>query len=146
MVHEVSEETIRKLSEANKGKKSSFYIDGRSSERQKFYRSWIWRKQRGRVLYRDDRTCQGCGWTEDEAGPLEGHHIDPLRDTEYDWNRYPDDLVASLCDVCHPKSDKQEGRMRWPINGRSDEARLERLRDPKSWQTCLDEFSEPDDR
>ena len=146
MGHEVSEETRRKLSEANKGEKSSFYIDGRSSERQKFYRGWIWRKQRGRVLYRDNRTCQGCGWTEDEAGPLEGHHIDPLRETEYDWNRYPDDLVASLCDVCHPKSDKQEGRMRWPINGRGDEARLERLRDPKSWQTCLDEFSEPDDR
>ncbi len=146
MGHEVSEETRRKLSEAFKGAKSSFYIDGRSSERQKFYRGRIWRNQRGRVLCRDNRTCQGCGWTENEAGPLEGHHIDPLRDTEYDWNKYPDDLVASLCDVCHPKTDKQGGRMKWPVNARGNEARLERLRDPKSWQTYLDEFIEPDDQ
>jgi 5-methylcytosine-specific restriction endonuclease McrA len=140
MGHPVSDETRKKLSEANKGENSSFYKDGRSSERQQFYRSWIWRKQRERVLERNNRTCQGCGWTENEVKKLEAHHIDPLRETEHSWNNYPDDLVASLCETCHPPTDSQGERMKGPLNGRGDSAKPERLNNPKYRQLKLDDL------
>ncbi len=138
MGHPVSDETRKKLSEANKGENNPSYKDGRSSERQLFYRSWIWRKQRERILERDKHTCQGCGWTENEVKRLEGHHVDPLAETEHDWNNYPDDLVVPLCDVCHPKADSQDERMKWPLNGRGDSAKPERLNNPKNRQLKLD--------
>jgi 5-methylcytosine-specific restriction endonuclease McrA len=139
MGHPVSDITREKLAKACGGENSSFYIDGRSSERQQFYRSWVWEKQKERVLQRDNFTCQGCGWTEEEAGPLECHHIDPLRETEYDWKKYPDDLVVPLCGVCHPNAERQEGRMKPPINGRGEDARLDRLENPPWKQMRLDE-------
>ncbi len=140
MGHPVSDETRKKLSDANKGEKNPSYKDGRSSERQLFYRSWIWRKQRERVLERDNRICQGCGWTENEVKRLEGHHIDPLAETDQDWNNYPDDLVVPLCDVCHPKADSQDERMKGPLNGRGEAAKPERLNNPKYRQLKLDDL------
>lgn len=146
MGHEVSEETRRKLAEAARGDKSYFWKGGVSSKRQRYYRSWTWRKTAEGIKRRDNHTCQGCGWKKDEVAKLGVHHIDPLEDTEYDERNYPDELLVTLCEVCHPKSEYQDGQMKWPINGRDDEARLERLSNPKSWQTYIDEFSEPDDQ
>jgi hypothetical protein len=139
MGHPVSDETKAKLAKACGGENSPFYIDGRSSEKQKFYRSWEWQKQKKRALENNNRTCQGCGWTEEEAGTLECHHIDPLGETEYEWKRYPDDLVVPLCKVCHPVTEGQDGRMKRPLNGRGDDAKLDRLENPPWKQGRLSE-------
>jgi len=77
---------------------------------------------------------------------MSGHYVIPLEDWEDDWYDDSDELVTTLCEVCYRKSEYQDAKMKWPINGRGDDARLERLRDPKSSQTYLDEFSEPDDQ
>ena len=131
MGHPVSEETRKKLSEANKGENNPAFKDGRSSERQRFYRSNEWGEQRERVLKRDNHTCQGCGWTDDEVKRLQCHHIDPLADTEYEWDKYPDDMVVPLCEVCHPPTESQDGKMKKPLNGRGSNAKPERLNNPK---------------
>jgi hypothetical protein len=68
------------------------------------------------------------------------HHIDPLHTTAHDPANYPDDLLSTLCIVCHAKTDDQDGDVKWPINGRGDEARLDRLQNPEDKQTSLDDF------
>lgn len=140
MGHEVSEETRKKLADAAKGEKSSFWKGGISGKRERFYRSWQWRRQATRVKSRDNNTCQGCGWTENEAKELGVHHIDPLETTEYNPYDYPDELLATLCKVCHAKTEQQGGELLWPVNGRGDESKLDRLENPESRQTKLDEF------
>jgi 5-methylcytosine-specific restriction endonuclease McrA len=144
MGHPVSKETRKKLAEANRGEKSYFWKGGVSGEKQKFYRSWQWRMQNERVKARDNSTCQGCGWTEAEVknadGKLNGHHVIPLEDYNGDWHSYPDEKVTTLCEVCHGASEYQDGKEKWPLNGRGDDARLDRLTYPHNRQTSLDEF------
>lgn len=47
--------------------------------------------------------------------------------------------MAPLCDVCHPLSDRQDGRMKKPLNGRGEDAKLDRLDNPPWKQMKLDE-------
>jgi hypothetical protein len=145
MGHPVSEETRKKLADAARGEKSFFWKGGVSGERQRFYRSWHWRMQSERVMNRDDHTCQGCGWTKSEVEKrdekMDVHHVKPLEKWEGDENDYPDDLLTTLCRVCHSKSEYQDEELKGPLNGRGDDARLDRLNSPKSRQSSLDDFS-----
>ncbi len=134
MGHKVSEETRRKISESLKGGRSSWWKDGRSSERQRFYSSAHWIEQRARILERDNHTCQGCGWTETEAGRVAVHHIIPLSEGVYDAYDYPDELLITLCSVCHTVTELQRGYEKWPVNGRGIHARLDRLMGPRPWR------------
>jgi hypothetical protein len=144
MGHSVSDETREKLAEAARGEKSSFWRGGVSGEKAKFYASWQWKKQTERTMTRDNHTCQGCGWTEEEvkaAGQtLNSHHMIPLENYEEDWDKYPDEKVTTLCDTCHGASEYQKGEEKWPVNGRGEDARLDRLSNPESRQATLDEF------
>ena len=142
MGHPVSDDTRKKLADALKGKKSRWYKDGRSSDRQRYYRSWRWRRKTEQIKRRDNNTCQGCGWNEDEAGPLGVHHIAPLQNTKYDESNYPDDLLATLCKPCHAKTEEQDGDLKWPVNSRGRDAKLDRLKNPKPAQTHLPNFRE----
>lgn len=140
MGHEVTMEAREKISRALSGPKNPSYIDGRSSERQSFYRSYIWQQQRERVSERDKHTCQGCGRTEEEVGSLSGHHIEPLRTTKFDWADYPDELVVTLCKKCHNKSDSQPGRFKKPVNARGKTGHLERLNDDCPWDDFIEDM------
>jgi hypothetical protein len=40
----------------------------------------------------------------------------------------------------HAKIEQQDGDLLWPVNGRGDEAKLDRLENPESRQTKLDDF------
>ncbi|NHI83613.1 MAG: hypothetical protein EAX81_04865 [Candidatus Thorarchaeota archaeon] len=97
--------------------------------------------QAARVKRRDDNTCQACGWTEREAGELGVHHIKPLEDWEGNPHDYPDELLCTLCKVCHTISEAQGGEMKWPINGRGEDVKYERLNNPEWRQSRLPEFS-----
>ncbi|MHA1136706.1 MAG: NUMOD3 domain-containing DNA-binding protein [Candidatus Thorarchaeota archaeon] len=144
MGHTVSDETREKLAEANSGEKCFFWKGGISGEKSKFYASWEWGKQKERTKARDDYTCLGCGWNEEEleeiGQKLNSHHVIPLEEYEGDWKSYPDDKIATVCDTCHGVSEYQDGDEKWPVNGRGEDARLDRLSNPKSQQTTLDEF------
>ena len=138
MGHAVSDDARRKLADAARGEKSYFYKDGRSSKRRRFYRDWRWRRQAERVKERDNRTCQGCGWTESEVRRLDVHHIDPISDSDQDPFDYPDDLLATLCEKCHSTTEYQDGDMKYPVNGRGEDARLDRIENPRWKQETLD--------
>lgn len=71
---------------------------------------------------------------------LNSHHVIPLEDYEGEWKSYPDDKIATVCDTCHGASEYQDGEEKWPVNGRGDDAQLDRLSNPKSEQSTLDEF------
>jgi hypothetical protein len=146
MGHSVSDETRKKLADANRGEKCFFWKGGVSNRRQLFYSSWEWSVQSERVKRRDDYTCQGCGWTQDDVKRakvkkgLPVHHAIPLEDWDGDPSEYPDFLLATMCLKCHSKSDQQKGAMKWPINSRGDDAKLENLENPRERQTSLDDF------
>jgi hypothetical protein len=143
MGHEVSEETRKKLADAARGENSYFWKGGISGERERFYSSWEWKTQRERILQRDNHTCLGCGWNADEVQKMCVHHIDPLETTEQDPYDYPDELLATLCDICHGATEYQDGSqgdLLWPVNGRGEEAKLHRVEDLKSKQTKMDDF------
>jgi len=133
MGHPVSLETRDKLAAIFRGEGSYFYKDGRSSDRQKFYRSSHWRSQCARIEKRDEGVCQGCGWNEKEARSLSGHHIEPLSVTKYDPHDYPDELVVTLCKPCHSKSELGTGNYKYPLNARGDKAKPERISLTKPW-------------
>jgi cytochrome c553 len=64
----------------------------------------------------------------------------PLEEYDADWYSYPDEKVVTLCTSCHGATEYQQDEEKWPINGRGDEAKLDRLANPKSEQTTLDEY------
>ncbi|MHA2023369.1 MAG: HNH endonuclease [Candidatus Thorarchaeota archaeon] len=126
MGHEVSDEARAKLAEANRGEKSSFYKDGRSNMRRRFYASWEWKVQSGRVREEDNYTCYACGVTQEDLDAEKNfpvHHVIPLDDWVGDPVDYPDFLLATLCPKCHYKSDRIEGAMKWPTNSRGEDAK-----------------------
>ena len=65
----------------------------------------------------------------------------PLEEHEGDWHSYPDEKVATLCTTCHGASEYQKGDEKSPVNGRGEDAKLERLSNPESEQTTLDDFA-----
>ncbi|MHA2379662.1 MAG: hypothetical protein ACXADS_10305 [Candidatus Thorarchaeota archaeon] len=144
MGHPVSKETREKLADAARGDKSYFWRGGISGERQRFYRSWQWRMQSERVMNRDNHTCQGCGWTKSEVEKRDEkmgvHHMKALDEWGGDGYDYPDDLLTTLCQVCHGKSEYQDGDLKRPTDGRGDDAKLDRLKSQKSKQSALDDF------
>jgi 5-methylcytosine-specific restriction endonuclease McrA len=141
MGHTASDETRKKLADAARGSKSFFYKGGVSNMRQLFYSSWEWKAQSERVRRRDDYTCQGCGWTQDDVKKaLPIHHVIPLDDWDGDPSEYPDFLLSTMCPNCHSKSNNHEGAMKWPRNSRGDKAKPENLENPRERQTSLDEF------
>lgn len=71
---------------------------------------------------------------------LNCHHVIPLEDYEGNWHSYPDEKVQTLCDTCHGASEYQKGEEKWPVNGRGEDARLDRLSNPEGRQTELDDF------
>ena len=68
------------------------------------------------------------------------YHVIPLEEYDGDWYRYPDEKVVTLCTVCHGATEYQDGKEKWPVNGRGEDARLDRLSNPMSEQTTLDDF------
>jgi hypothetical protein len=64
----------------------------------------------------------------------------PLEDYDGDWYKYPDKKVVTLCDTCHGASEYQDGDEKEPVNGRGEDARLDRLSNPENEQTKLDDF------
>lgn len=66
----------------------------------------MWKERREQVLERDNRTCQGCGRTEEELGYTPRvHHIRPFSefdDDEIETAHDPSNLV-SLCEPCHTR-------------------------------------------
>lgn len=140
----VSNETREKLVKANSGENSYFWKGGVSGNKAKFYAGWQWGKQKKRTRARDDNTCQGCGQNKkelEEVGQkLNSHHIIPLEDYDGDWNSYPDEKIATLCDTCHGVSEYQDGNEKWPVNGHGEDARLDRLSNPENTQKTLDDF------
>jgi 5-methylcytosine-specific restriction endonuclease McrA len=76
----------------------------------------------------DNHIRQGCGWNEEEVKAvgqtLNSHHVIPLEDYDGNWYKYPDERVVTLCDTCHGVSEYQDGKEKWPVNGRGEEARL----------------------
>lgn len=113
----LSEETKRKLSEANMGRKASEETKAKMSARvgrrgkdsnfwkggitpvmkrirhSKSYKNW-----RTLVYKRDDYTCQMCHV---RGGKLEAHHIRPVRDHKNDLLIYDVDNGITLCKRCH---------------------------------------------
>ncbi len=63
------------------------------------------------------------------------------RTTDFNWESYPDGLVAPLGSICHPTTDAQEGRMKWPLNGRGEDAKKGYPKKLATRQTGVDEFS-----
>jgi len=57
-----------------------------------------WQIKRTEILQRDNFTCQNklCKTPDN---PLQVHHLDYLGDLKA-WD-YPNDMLVSLCDVCH---------------------------------------------
>ena len=130
MGHEVSDETRKKVADALKGEKSFFWRGGASSVRQRYYSSSEWTRQAERIRKRDNNTCQGCGWKQEEVNPekaLPAHHVIPLDDWDGPYEEYPDFLIVTLCPNCHAISDLQNGMIKWPLNARGDDAKPERL-------------------
>ena len=64
----------------------------------------------------------------------------PLEEYDKDWYSYPDEKVVTLCTTCHGATESQDSEEKWPINGRGEDARLDRLSNPESEQATLDEF------
>jgi hypothetical protein len=64
----------------------------------------------------------------------------PLEDYDGDWYKYSDGMVTTLCDTCHGASEYQKSVEKWPVNGRGEEARLDRLSNLRCRQAVLDDF------
>ncbi|MHA1769957.1 MAG: HNH endonuclease [Candidatus Thorarchaeota archaeon] len=127
--HKVTEETRRKLSEANRGPKSRFWKGGISDKSQLYLSSSKWQNKSLEIKKRDGFKCQACGWTIKEASRLSVHHIVPRRSWLGDLDDYPDGFLVTLCNVCHAKTEQQKSYLKVPINGRGENARLDRLRE-----------------
>jgi 5-methylcytosine-specific restriction endonuclease McrA len=61
-----------------------------------------WQKRRLEVMQRDSWSCRSCGETKIQ---LQVHHVDYI--PGIDPADYPDDMLVTLCQVCH---DKERGR------------------------------------
>lgn len=60
-----------------------------------------WQKRRLYIFERDNFKCQAGGCKTPDSN-LEVHHIDYLSYELEPW-KYPDDMLITLCNVCHKK-------------------------------------------
>lgn len=94
-----STESIKKMSEAQKGPKSHRWRGGVSNEPYPFEFNDV---LKGEIRKRDEHTCQCCGMTEEEhlivyGIPLHVHHID------YDKKNCDKNNLNSLCKACNSR-------------------------------------------
>ena len=105
-----TKEARKKIGRYNKGKKSSWYIDGRTPEITKIRHSIESRLWRESNFARDNWTCQKCG-VRSKSGKiiyLHSHHI-------YNFSQYPElrfaiDNGITFCKKCHDKFHKIYGK------------------------------------
>jgi 5-methylcytosine-specific restriction endonuclease McrA len=75
-----------------------------------------WQIKRNKILDRDKHTCQNknCNYREDTSILLEVHHLDYL-DNTMAWD-YPDDMLITLCSVCHKSEQLRPKEEKYLIN------------------------------
>lgn len=109
-------ETRRKMSEAHKGEKCHFFIDGKSKEkfgeRKAIMHSMEYKLWREAVFERDDYTCIFCGKCS-QKGVKAFLHADHIKS----WAQYPElrfaiDNGRTLCAECHYQTDTFGGHSR----------------------------------
>lgn len=104
--HEVSLDVRKKISEANRGEKSSNWKDGVTSITKIIRHSLDFKLWREAVFARDNWTCQKCY---QRGGILHPHHIKPF--SLYPELRFVIDNGRTLCIDCHKTTDTYGGRL-----------------------------------
>jgi len=79
----------------------------RRSRNQKVWGSAAHRRQRPRILERDDFTCQRCGHRDETGSTLIADHIDGIDDAD-PTRAYRDEELQTLCRGCSGKKDGQQ--------------------------------------
>lgn len=97
----LSAETKKKISDAVKGEKSSFWRGGVCPENLRIRTSTEYKLWRKAVFERDHYTCIWCG--DDRGGNLQADHIKPF--SSYPALRFAIDNGRTLCVPCHKKTD-----------------------------------------
>lgn len=73
------------------------------------YENWLkrkeWQKRRLYIFERDNFKCQ-CSTCKTPNSTLEVHHIEYLSYDLKPWE-YPDDMLITLCHVCHSKENSR---------------------------------------
>lgn len=64
-----------------------------------------WQKRRLHIFERDNFKCQ-CSTCKSPNSNLEVHHIEYLSFDLKPWE-YPDDMLITLCNICHSKETKR---------------------------------------
>ncbi len=100
--HKHPKETLKKISESLRGKKSWNYIDGRSKLLSPARYGKNWKKIRTRILIRDDYKCKNCGSHKSEVKFMDIHHINPFL---ISYNNSENNLIT-LCRRCHMEIEK----------------------------------------
>ena len=75
-----------------------------------------WQIKRNKILERDKYTCQNknCNHREDNSVFLEVHHLEYMGD--YKAWEYPDDMLITLCRVCHESEQLRPKEEKYLIN------------------------------
>ena len=106
----ISEETKRKIGEANRGEKSHLWKGGITSENNRIRTSLEYKLWRKSVFERDNWTCVWCKKRNGngETIILNADHIKPFCD--YPELRFAIDNGRTLCIGCHRSTDTYAGR------------------------------------
>lgn len=75
-----------------------------------------WQIKKNKILERDNFTCQNvnCKHRGDTTIPLHIHHLDYIPETMA-WD-YPDDMLITLCEICHKKEQERPKEEKYLIN------------------------------
>jgi 5-methylcytosine-specific restriction endonuclease McrA len=76
---------------------------------QKVWGSAAHKRQRRRVLEREDFTCQRCGHRDQTGRGLVADHVLGIDESD-PFRTYADDELQTLCSVCSGKKDGQQPR------------------------------------
>lgn len=79
-------------------------------DKEKFYKSKVWRTKREKILRRDGYLCQHCKWYGKRTEAETVHHIQHLE--EYPELALVDNNLISLCKKCHNKEHPEKGGKR----------------------------------